>query len=119
MDELTEAQAQALHASLLALKEQLEQQLQQAESAAEPVQLDQTLLGRVSRMDAMQQQSVALSTRGHASTTLKRVIAALNAHVEGEYGFCRRCDEPIGFGRLQAQPESSLCLQCQSQIDGQ
>jgi DnaK suppressor protein len=119
MEELTDAQAQELHTALLALKEQLEQQLQQAESAAEPVQLDQTLLGRVSRMDAMQQQSVALSTRGHASTTLKRVIAALNAHVEGEYGFCRRCDEPIGFGRLQAQPESSLCLQCQSQIDGQ
>ena len=119
MEELTEAQAQEFHTALLALKEQLEQQLQQAESAAEPVQLDQTLLGRVSRMDAMQQQSVALSTRGHASVTLKRVIAALNAYDEGDYGYCRRCDEPIGFGRLQAQPESNLCLQCQSQIDGQ
>lgn len=119
MDELSQEQAQELHTALLALKEQLEQQLQQAESAAEPVQLDQTLLGRVSRMDAMQQQSVALSTRGHAHVTLKKVLAALHAHEEGEYGYCRRCDEPIGFGRLQAQPESNLCLQCQSRIDAQ
>lgn len=119
MDDLTEEQLQTLHTALLTLKEQLQQQLQQAESAAEPVQLDQTLLGRVSRMDAMQQQSVALSTRKHANITLKKVLTALQAHKQGEYGYCRRCGEPIGFGRLQAQPESSLCLQCQSQIDSQ
>ena len=119
MDELTEEQAQQLHTALLTLKAQLEQQLQEAESASEPVQLDQTLLGRVSRMDAMQQQSVALSTREHANVTLKKVLAALHAYEVGEYGYCKRCDEPIGFGRLQAQPESNLCLQCQSKIDSQ
>ena len=117
MEELSEKQEKQLHGALIKLKDQLEQQLQQADSAAAPVQLDQTLLGRVSRMDAMQQQSVALSTRQHALVTLKKVNAALQAFEQGDYGYCRRCDEPIGFGRLQAQPESSLCLGCQSLLD--
>ena len=117
MEELSEKQLGLLHSALISLEAQLEEQLQQAESAAAPVQLDQTLLGRVSRMDAMQQQSVAVSTRQHAQITLKKVRVALQAYEQGDYGYCRRCDEPIGFGRLQAQPESSLCLGCQSQLD--
>ena len=119
MDELSEQQFQQLHESLLVMKAQLEEQLQQAKTATDPIQLDQTQVGRVSRMDAMQQQSVALSTRDHAQATLKKVYAALRVYEQGDYGYCRRCDGSIGFGRLQAQPESSLCLNCQSQLDNQ
>ena len=86
---------------------------------AHTVELDQSRVGRLSRMDAMQQQSVALSTRQHSQLTLKKIEAALNAFVTGDYGYCRRCDEAIGFGRLQAKPESTLCLTCQAAVDEQ
>ena len=64
-------------------------------------------------------RALEFRTRDRQRKLVSKIDAALRRIDEGEYGYCRRCDEPIGFGRLQAQPESSLCLQCQSQIDGQ
>ena len=114
MDELTEAQAQALHASLLALKEQLEQQLQQAESAAEPVQLDQTLLGRVSRMDAMQKQNMELATEQRRQQRLQIIAAALQRIEAGDFGYCILCDEAIAPQRLAFDPAVACCIQCRA-----
>ena len=114
MDELTEAQAQALHAALLALKEQLEQQLQQAESAAKPVQLDQTLLGRVSRMDAMQKQNMELATEQRRQQRLQIIAAALQRIEAGDFGYCILCDEAIAPQRLAFDPAVACCIQCRA-----
>ena len=35
----------------------------------------------------------------------------------GEYGLCRRCDEPIAYRRLKARPESPYCIACQDEIE--
>jgi DnaK suppressor protein len=40
---------------------------------------------------------------------LERALAKLD---EGSYGRCDRCGEPIAPGRLEAAPESSLCIDC-------
>jgi DnaK suppressor protein len=40
---------------------------------------------------------------------LRRALAKLE---EGTYGRCDRCGGPIAPGRLQAAPESALCIQC-------
>ena len=82
-----------------------------------PVTLDQQSVGRLSRMDAMQQQGVAASAHKHTSTTLQKVASALKRFETQEFGYCRKCEEPIGYGRLRAQPESALCLICQSSLD--
>ena len=82
-----------------------------------PVELDQQATGRLSRMDAMQQQGVAASAHKHTSTTLQKVASALKRFETQEFGYCRKCEEPIGYGRLRAQPESALCLNCQSSLD--
>ena len=74
-------------------------------------------VGRVSRIDAMQQQSMAVSTRGKALLKLKKVQASLKAIESGDYGLCRQCDEAISFGRLNAQPQANLCLICQDKAD--
>ncbi len=119
MKDLTSQQVADLARELEALQDTLSRQLERAEDSAATVQLDQTLLGRVSRMDAMQQQSVALSTRKLTEQKLRKVIAALRAVAEGEYGYCRRCEECIGYPRLQAQPEANLCIHCQDSTDNQ
>jgi len=94
-------------------------QLEANSGAADTVTLDQSKVGRVSRMDAMQQQQMALSTRAKAKLRLQKVVAALNAIEQDEYGYCRRCDEDIGFPRLQAQPGTALCFNCQNHSDMQ
>src|SRR5215212_2280988 len=40
---------------------------------------------------------------------LKRALAKLE---EGSYGRCDRCGRPIAPGRLEAAPESSVCIDC-------
>ena len=117
LKQLTRAQMQELHSLLLANRVKLEQQLQDGESATDVVVLDQTSVGRVSRVDAMQQQSMAVSTRANAQTNLRKIIAALKRIDADDYGFCSKCDQSIEFKRLRVQPQASYCLNCQDQLD--
>ena len=111
--ELNSAQARELASDLEALKRDLAEQVASSERFARPVKLDQTAVGRVSRVDAMQGQAMAKATRQGAKLRLAQCNAALEAIRAGDYGFCRKCDEPIGFPRLKAKPESPFCLACQ------
>jgi DnaK suppressor protein len=80
-----------------------------------PVDLDAPI-GRLSRMDAMQQQAMATATQEKARTRLAQVRLALVAHAahpDGEYGHCRRCEECIGVRRLRSRPETPFCIECQ------
>lgn len=111
--ELTEEQETELAAALRALRTELEAMLQAANDDAKPVQLDQTSVGRLSRMDAMQQQAMARASQGRRRIQLQQCKTALRALEDGEYGYCRKCGEPIGYPRLQANPAALLCVRCQ------
>ena len=117
--DISASQLKKLESLLLQSEADLQEQLKISKAATDVVTLDQTAVGRISRMDAMQQQSMAVSTRGKASAKLNRVKAALRAIANDEYGYCRQCDESIAFKRLLAQPEASYCLSCQEQTDRQ
>lgn len=112
-DAITEAQLAQLHAALQGLRVELTDMVEMSQDAAQPVDLDQPI-GRLSRMDAMQQQQMADSNRRNAGQRLRQVNAALAAFERGEYGSCTACEEPIAFGRLKARPETRLCVGCQS-----
>ncbi len=119
IDDISDSQVQKLESLLLQSEADLQEQLKISKAATDVVTLDQTTVGRISRMDAMQQQSMAVSTRGKTSAKLNRVKAALRGIANDEYGYCRHCDESIAFKRLLAQPEASYCLSCQEQTDRQ
>lgn len=111
--ELSDKEIRALRGKLLALRDELEAHLVATTESSRPVDLDQPI-GRVSRIDAIQQQSMAAAARKSSALRLKQIAGALSAIEEGEYGLCRSCEEPIGFRRLQARPETPFCLRCQS-----
>ena len=111
--DLTAAQIQELGEDLQSLRVALRDQLQTTADGAKPVDLDEPI-GRLSRVDAMQQQSMTRANREAARARVQRVEAALRRVDTGEYGECLACEEPIGFGRLKAQPETPLCIGCQS-----
>ncbi len=117
IEELDTAQLQTLKAALENLRDEIHRQLEDNASASAPVELDQTLVGRVSRVDAMQQQGIALNNRQQLLQRQKKVAMALRAIADGDYGYCQHCDEAIGFARLQVQPEANLCLRCQENAD--
>ena len=65
-----------------------------------PVELDQQSVGRLSRMDAIQVQAMAVATEARRQDRLQIIAAALGRLDEGEYGYCLRCDEDIPAKRL-------------------
>ena len=111
-DELTPKQLDEFKRTLEALRAELENLLELSKGASDTVSLDQPI-GRVSRIDAIQQQKMAKANRQNHTIRLQQVNAALVAMTTGEFGECRECEEDIGYGRLQARPEAPLCLTCQ------
>ncbi len=116
MNELTPGQAQELEAALRALCTKLEPLIESTREGTRPVDLDEPI-GRLTRMDAMQQQSMSAANRRDYELRLRQVQQALSLIERDEYGLCRKCEEPIGYPRLRARPESPFCLDCQKEID--
>lgn len=117
MSELSGTQLGELQQDLIELQSELQQLLTDSQQSSKTVDLDQPI-GRLSRMDALQQQAMAKANREGHQRRLKLIEAALLALKQQRYGDCRRCEEPIGYPRLKARPESPLCLDCQGQSEG-
>jgi len=113
LDELTRAEEEELILELKSLESEILLLLDATASDSKPVDLDLPI-GRLSRMDAMQQQSMAKAGREANLLRLRQIKSALALASEGEYGFCRGCDEPIGYKRLKARPETPFCITCQA-----
>ena len=77
-----------------------------------PVVLDQSSVGRLSRMDAMQVQAMAQAAERRRLEEMRRIQAALQRISDGEFGWCLRCGDAIAAGRLQADPTATLCIGC-------
>ncbi len=115
-DDLSDAQFDELKADLVAALAEVEALLESLVEGARPVDLDAPI-GRLSRMDAMQQQQMTVASKRAAQVRLDLVRSALSALDDDRYGDCRRCEEPIGFRRLKARPESAFCMPCQSMLE--
>ena len=77
-----------------------------------PVELDQTRVGRLSRMDALQNQAMAKETERRRQQELVRIEAALLRLADGTYGDCVACGEPIAVKRLELDPSAPHCIDC-------
>ena len=95
---------------LTAKRDELTDLLAQTLADGAPVELDQTQQGRLSRMDAMQQQAMAEETRRRRQREVQSIDAALRRVDEGEYGYCINCGEPIEERRLSLDPATPFCI---------
>ena len=102
---------------LLALRAELEGIEESGAEASAVVELDQTKVGRLSRMDAMQAQAMAQASQQRRAQMLRRIDAALRRIEEDEYGDCRACDEPINPKRLEFDPTADRCIACASKAE--
>ncbi|MGD9628386.1 MAG: TraR/DksA family transcriptional regulator [Pyrinomonadaceae bacterium] len=94
----------------------LKKALSETDSTAAPVAPDNAI-GRLSRVDAMQQQQMALESRRQRENHLSRLERALKLIDEGEYGTCPKCEEDIGEKRLNALPDAIFCISCAEEIE--
>ncbi len=77
-----------------------------------PVELDQSRVGRLSRMNALQDQAMALETERRRALELRRIEAAIARIEAGDYGYCLGCDDELSARRLELDPAATLCVDC-------
>jgi len=97
---------------LLTYKKELEHLIKTTAESRQPVELDQTSVGRLSRMDALQGQAMALETGRRREIELQRIDSALKRIDEGEFGNCVSCGEEIEVKRLDHDPTTPICFDC-------
>ncbi|MCW9088990.1 MAG: TraR/DksA C4-type zinc finger protein [Gammaproteobacteria bacterium] len=90
---------------------------QTGREAAGTVELDQSKVGRLSRMDALQAQAMSQEGERRRQLELRRIDAALARLDSGDYGYCLECDEPIARRRLELNPAATLCIDCASKAE--
>lgn len=107
-------QLTAFKKQLLALQQTLVDDNITGKAATQVVVLDQSSVGRLSRMDALQGQAMAQENERRRMQNLQRIDVALNQIENLSYGICTNCDEKIAIKRLEFDPASTLCIECAS-----
>ncbi len=102
----------ATRAHLLALREDLARLAEAHDADRATVELDQTRVGRLSRIDALQGQAMAQEVARRREVELRRIDAALKRIDAGEYGYCISCGEEIAVRRLELDPTAPTCINC-------
>ena len=109
---ITKPQIATFRKSLTALQTSLNLQNERSSASREVVALDQQSVGRLSRMDAMQQQQMANAEARRREQMLMRIDAAFIRMNEDEYGYCQSCGEDIPHKRLEIDPTAHQCIEC-------
>lgn len=102
----------AMRAKLTERKRELLSLDQISENSRQAPELDQTSVGRVSRIDAIQAQQMALANKRNRQRELAQIEAALTRLDDGDFGYCVTCDEPINPKRLGLNPAVPTCMSC-------
>lgn len=100
---------------LATIKRELEESLAQIDPAKESITPD-SAIGRLTRMEAIQAQSMTDEGRRRQEARLRQVEVALERIERGLYGRCTTCGSEIPKGRLEIMPESRLCMTCAARV---
>lgn len=109
---LTGAQIEELKAELERQLRRLQKSMKITDEALRTVELDQTAVGRLSRMDSLQNQALSAGLREREAARLAQILEALERMREGTYGSCATCGAGIPFERLFVFPEAPECASC-------
>lgn len=82
------------------------------EEAARPIELDQSRMGRLSRLDALQGQQMAQEIERRRQHRLAAIAGALKRIESGDFGICFSCGQNIDARRLAADAVITRCIGC-------
>lgn len=112
MDEPVQFDLSVFRDRLIARRREVLDLVQNSADSRKPVELDQTKVGRLSRMDALQNQAMSLETERRRQLELQRIDASLKRLEAGDYGYCVSCGEQIPLRRLELDPTLPTCVSC-------
>ncbi len=110
---MTVEQREEIKAIILEQITKTEEAITQYEDMSQPIAPENSI-GRVSRMDAINNKSVAEAALRQAKRKLKKLQLALSKIDDPKFGICVRCKKDIPPKRLILMPESQYCVNCAS-----
>ncbi len=90
---------------------ELEEKIIGLEDITQPISPENSL-GRVSRMDAINNKSVAEASLRSSKRKLSKLKIALTKIDDPKFGMCANCKNQIAPARLMFMPESTKCVRC-------
>lgn len=111
---MTEEERTEFQKLLAEQRAEYQETLRGSTESAKGMELDQQRVGRLSRMDALQDQSISQAANRRIAKELQQIEAALERIQDGTYGTCQSCGQPISLLRLQAIPAAPNCITCAS-----
>lgn len=112
MDNETDSDLATVRAGLLARLAEIDDLSAESKATRRPVELDQASVGRLSRMDAIQGQAMAMEAERRREVQRQRIEQALRRIESGDYGYCVSCGEPIAEKRLALDLTIPNCIRC-------
>ncbi|MEA3505694.1 MAG: TraR/DksA C4-type zinc finger protein [Bacteroidota bacterium] len=94
-------------------KIKLEKKIEQLKEMTQPIEPD-CAIGRVSRMDAINNKSVNEAALRATKESYSNVLQSLATIDKPDFGLCRVCGQKIPFSRLYVMPGSTRCVKCAS-----
>lgn len=91
----------------------IDENIADLEEACRPIS-PENAIGRVSRMDAINNKSVAEESLRKANQQKIQLEEALNNIKQSDFGQCQSCKKTISFERLLIMPEAKQCMNCSS-----
>ncbi len=85
--------------------------IQEYKEMSQPVG-PENAIGRISRMDAINNKSVTEAALRQAENKLKKLEFALSKVGSKDFGICIKCKQPIPLGRILLMPQSTHCVNC-------
>jgi len=109
---MTQEKRKQFRAKLTAMQDEIRAISDSAAQDLKPVVLDQTSVGRVSRIDAMQLQQMSQEAARRRQQLLVKIEGALRRIESGRFGLCFLCGIEIDVRRLNADPTITRCRDC-------
>ncbi len=97
---------------LIELLEAINEADKSSSGAREAVELDQSKVGRLSRMDALQAQAMNNAIQARRQQAAHRINSALERIESDEFGYCIKCGDEISKKRLELDPAVLNCINC-------
>ena len=108
---MTDTNRQLLKEKIIATIAEMEEKIAKRTATIKPIS-PENAIGRISRMDAINNKGVADAAMRQAERKLVSLRVALTKIDSPNFGNCIRCKQQIQPARLMYMPESSECVRC-------
>jgi len=88
-----------------------EKQVEEYKELTKPIE-PENAIGRISRMDAINNKSVTEAALRKAKEKLEKLRFVLPKVNDDDFGFCIKCKQAIPLGRILIMPQSRTCVKC-------